>query len=146
MKRLLAIILAFLIIWTMIPGMAETASVTDNVIAAALTELTVDGELTAELLTDPTRYRPIVLHNGRPEERSIRGETWYVRFDALDKQNDDSYIAALNEDLSLRYLDIALCDAALAHCPTIDFAGLLDRYRDQYGPCDSWPAHVWMAF
>lgn len=146
MKKLLAIIVILFLLCTMLPCMAETTFTRDDVIAAALTELTVDGELTADVLTDATRYRTITLYNDNPEERSIRGETWYVRFDAIDKENDDSYIVALNEDLTLRYLDIALCDTALAQCPSIDFAGILDQYRDRYGSCDSWPADAWMAF
>lgn len=146
MKKLLLITLVCLILCTMFPATAELAFSQDDIIAAALTELTVDGSLSGDVLTDPICYRTMIVYHANPDEESIRGESWYIRFDAVDRINHDSYIVALNEDASLRYLDVALCDTAMAQCPTIDFAGLLDQYRDAYGPCDSWPSYVWIAF
>lgn len=79
----------------------------EEITERAVLEMEADGDaaLGAKLRANDG-YRTMVHRWPEPEKESVRGETWYVRFDALDKENEASWLVGLNEDGELRWLDM----------------------------------------
>jgi len=126
-------------------GIAGTNFDEDAAIARAAEEWEMDGVVARGVLQDDSLYHPFVHRWPEPEKESVRGETWYVRFQALD-DDMDSYIVGLNEDGELRFLDCLPGDEARRKLEIIRFVNLSDRYQEQYGMMDSWTDAVMMDF
>lgn len=110
-------------------------------------EMEADGDaaLGAKLRAN-AGYRTMVHRWPEPEKESVRGETWYVRFDALDRENEASYIVGLNEDGELRWLDMEPAGKDRAALGKVSFPDVYDRYTSLYGPVDQWNQAVFISF
>ena len=145
MKGRSAVWLLVLLLLFPIAGIAENDFGTAEVLARAAEEWEMDGAVARGVLQDETLYHPFVHRWPNPERESVRGETWYVRFQALDAGRD-SYIVGLDEDGELRFLDCLPGDEARKALETVCFIDTSDRYQAQYGMMDSWNPAIMMSF
>lgn len=114
-------------------------------IARAAEEWERDGVAAQGVLQNESLYQTFVHCWPEPEAESVRGETWYIHFRALNA-NMDSYIVGLNEDGELRFLDCTPGEEARRSLEIVRFGDLLDRYQEKYGMMDSWNHAVMMSF
>lgn len=119
----------------------------EEIIARAYEEVNRDGEVpeSARLL-DQQSYRIVITRWPDPAAESVRGESWYVRFDAVNKTVESSYVVGLHDDGDLAFLDVAPCEDWRSQLGEASFAGVMDRFQETYGMMDSWNQAVWMAF
>ncbi|MBO5500708.1 MAG: hypothetical protein J6A48_01655, partial [Clostridia bacterium] len=100
MKARFFLLMFLLLFAAVIPAaQGETTLTADQIIDLAIAELERDDSCAAsDKLLDSRYYRTIVHHWPDPAQESVRGESWYVRFDAIEKATDSSYVVALHED------------------------------------------------
>lgn len=144
-----ALLLTFLLLAPLFSVSAETppALSFEEIVDLAIAELTADevwGKTPS--LQNGNAYRTFIHRWQNPENESVNGETWYVRFEAADRVNDNSYIIALNEDGELRYLDLLPSEVSRQSLGTISFIDMLDRYRERFGAMDTWNSAAFMSF
>lgn len=147
--RFSAWLLAFLLLFSVSVSAAqgEASLSAEQIIARAIEELEMDGEFSAsDRLLDSQYYRTIVHHWPDPAQESVRGESWYVRFDAIDKAADSSYVVALHEDGELAFLDVAPSGEWQKSLGMGSFIDLLDRFQEQYGLIPHWNQAQLMSF
>ncbi|MBR6569533.1 MAG: hypothetical protein IKK75_03680 [Clostridia bacterium] len=150
MKRIITVfLLASMLLASVFSVSAQEAASPsfEEIVHRAIDELTMDGPFPqAHLLTDSSVYHTFITCWPDPATESVNGETWYVRFEALDRAINDSYIVALNEDGELRYLDVLPSDASRQKLGTVSFIDVFDRYRDRFGQLDTWNEAAFMSF
>ena len=119
----------------------------EEITERAVLEMEADGDaaLGAKLRANDG-YRTMVHRWPDPEDESVFGEMWYVRFDALDKVNDRSYIIGLNEDGELRWMNVEPAQKECAGLQPVPFAELRDWYIDKHGPMTDWNQAAFMSF
>lgn len=93
-----------------------------------------------------TEYRTIVHRWPAPEEESVLGETWYVRFDALDKESKRSHIVGLDAEGDLCWMNIEPARKENLSASSETFKAYLDFCIERYGSMDEWDQAEWMAF
>jgi len=119
----------------------------EEIAERALLEMEADGDIALRAkLRSGDGHRMLIHRWPAPEEESVRGETWYVRFDALDRENEASYIVGLNEDGELRWLDMEPAGKDRAGLGNVSFPDVYDRYTGLYGPVDQWNQAVFISF
>lgn len=147
--RKFALLLMFLLLFAaVIPAaQGETSLTADQILDRAIAELEMDDSCaSSDQLLDSRYYRTIVHHWPDPAQESVRGESWYVRFDAIDKATDSSYVVALHDDGELAFLDVAPSEEWQKRLGMVSFLDLLDRYQEQYGMMPHWNQAQRMAF
>lgn len=147
--RLSALLFVILLLFSVMTpaAYAETPLSADQIVDLAITELKMDDYFAAsDKLLDSRYYRTIVHHWPNPALESVRGESWYVRFDAIDKANDSSYVVALHEDGELAFLDVAPSEEWQKSLGTVGFLELLDRYQEVCGMMPHWNQAQLMSF
>lgn len=119
----------------------------EEIIARAYEEVNRDGAVpeSARLL-DQQCYRIVITRWPDPAAESVRGESWYVRFDAVNKTVESSYVVGLHDDGELAFLDVAPCGDWRSQLGEASFAGVMDLFQEKYGMMDSWNQAAWMAF
>jgi len=148
-RKMAAMLIVVLLLVNLFPASAHENSLLSahEAVARAMDELQVDGAFAqSDILQDSSYYRTSVVCWQNPQEESVRGEAWYVRFDALDKENHASYIVGLNEDGELRYLDTEPSEIVRQKLGFVSFIEVLDRYQEQYGMIDTWDQAAFMSF
>ena len=147
--RFSTLLLVFLLLFAaVIPAAQGEISLTaEQIIDLAIEELEMDDSCAAsDKLLDSRYYRTIVHHWPDPAQESVRGESWYVRFDAIEKTTDSSYVVALHEDGELAFLDVAPSEEWQKSLGMGSFIDLLDRFQEQYGLIPHWNQAQLMSF
>lgn len=147
--RFSAWLLVFLLLFSVLmpTAQAEASLSAEQIVDLAIIELEMDDYCAAsDKLLDSRYYRTIVHHWPDPALESIRGESWYVRFDAIDKVTDSSYVVALHEDGELAFLDVAPSGEWQKSLGTVSFIELLDHYQEPYGMIPHWNQAQLMSF
>ena len=148
-KKLAALVLCLCLLSGSVFAAAEDTPVFSHqeIAELALFELEVDGPFgDGDRIRTGDGFRTIIHRWPDPEDESVFGEMWYVRFDALDKVNDRSYIIGLNEDGELRWMNVEPAQKECAGLQPVPFAELRDWYIDKHGPMTDWNQAVFMSF